>query len=526
LARDDAGARNPPASAVPPAAAPPEEPAVDRDAVFTAALAAATPIPVVTIALIAVNIAVFATMLAAGVSASNPTSPTLLLWGATYGPSLTHGEWWRLIAAMFVHVGLMHLLLNMYVLFAAGQFTERLFGSVGTLVLYLLAGFGGGIAGVWWHPLSVAAGASGAIFGLYGGVCGYLLVSRRSMPAGGATSLFANTVAFVVLNLVAGGFREHIDVAAHVGGLATGAALGCALAMPVGARLSARVRRASLVAATGVAVVALAVLRLPAVDDWPVEIGRVSALERTLTIGFSTAVRQVVAGQAAPDPFLRTVLARTLAPWQDERTRVLSLHLPEPERTKARKVAEYMTLRAAAWKTLADGVGSDDVELIKAAESEQEAALQSLRTVLPARDIDDQLARLRATRAAASAFSDAVTRMAAIESRTIDGYNDALRRLRSGRIDGTRFQRIVEGELLPPWNAERQRLQALRVLDDQAAPRRVVVDYMTRRAAAWQLIARGIGSNDRALVERGNAEDAAARKIAASRSAIALSSQR
>ena len=68
----------------------------------------------------------------------------------------THGEWWRILTAVFVHVGLMHLLVNMAILLNIGLFTERLFGNGGFTALYLLSGLGGSVA-------SLAVAARGGI---------------------------------------------------------------------------------------------------------------------------------------------------------------------------------------------------------------------------------------------------------------------------------------------------------------------------------------------------------------------------
>jgi membrane associated rhomboid family serine protease len=79
--------------------------------------------------LIAINVAVFVVMGARGVSLENPTPSALVAWGANYGPLVTRGQWWRLLTSMFVHIGVLHLLMNMLVLWSVGPFTERYFGT-------------------------------------------------------------------------------------------------------------------------------------------------------------------------------------------------------------------------------------------------------------------------------------------------------------------------------------------------------------------------------------------------------------
>ena len=81
---------------------------------------------------------------------------------ASYGPLELSTEWWRLFTAMFVHIGVIHIALNMYCLWSLGPLAERLFGRWKFLSLYLLSGVGGNVLSVALHPTLVAAGASGA----------------------------------------------------------------------------------------------------------------------------------------------------------------------------------------------------------------------------------------------------------------------------------------------------------------------------------------------------------------------------
>src|ERR1700689_3094817 len=117
---------------------------------------ATTPRPLITPILIAINLAVFAAMLASGFSFTNPKAESFLSWGADFGPLTTHGQWWRLVTAAFVHGSFLHLLMNMLILLSIGMFTERLFGRVGFIVLYLSAGIGGNLASLTLHPFTVS----------------------------------------------------------------------------------------------------------------------------------------------------------------------------------------------------------------------------------------------------------------------------------------------------------------------------------------------------------------------------------
>ena len=176
--------------------------------------------------LIGLNVAVFVLMTVRGVSVLAPTPDDLLAYGATFGPLTTHGDWWRLLSSTFVHIGIVHLLVNMWVLWTAGPIVERMFGSVSFAVAYLCAGLAGSIASVAWDPETVSAGASGAIFGIYGMLGAFLLRQRAALSTAVLSGLKVSALGFAGYNLLYGATQPGIDMAAHVGGLAGGFLIG------------------------------------------------------------------------------------------------------------------------------------------------------------------------------------------------------------------------------------------------------------------------------------------------------------
>ena len=95
--------------------------------------------------LIAINLLVFAAMLVGGAGFWHSPNGIQLTWGANFGPATQDGEWWRLFTAMFLHFGAMHLVLNCYALWDAGQLAERMYGHGRFLAIYLLSGLGGNL---------------------------------------------------------------------------------------------------------------------------------------------------------------------------------------------------------------------------------------------------------------------------------------------------------------------------------------------------------------------------------------------
>jgi rhomboid protease GluP len=231
---------------------------------FQERLHAATPSVWVTTAMVVINCMVFVAMSVRGVGFFSPTAHQVLPWGANFGPLTEAGEWWRLLTACFLHFGLLHIAVNMYVLVQVGPFTERLYGNARYLALYLLAGMGGNLAGLFFHPFNVGAGASGAIFGVLGGLLAFLLTQRGVVPTKAARGIAQIAVIFIVYNIVAAMVRPETDQVAHLGGLLTGFLAGCLLATPLrtgAAQL--RVGRALAVSMAFAAVGILAVHTLP-----------------------------------------------------------------------------------------------------------------------------------------------------------------------------------------------------------------------------------------------------------------------
>ena len=190
----------------------------------------------VTSCLLLLNLAFFGLMLAFGGSMWQTSTTVPLAWGANFGPATQDDQWWRLVTAMFVHFGVLHLGLNMLALWDVGRLVERLFGWWRFLLLYL----GGGVLGnllslVVQGNQAVSGGASGAIFGLYGALLVFLVRERRQVERREFRWVFGAAVVFTVLTLVMGQVLHGIDNAAHLGGLAGGALFGSLLVRPLSA---------------------------------------------------------------------------------------------------------------------------------------------------------------------------------------------------------------------------------------------------------------------------------------------------
>jgi rhomboid protease GluP len=168
----------------------------------------------------------------------------LVNWGANVGQLTVHGAWWRLLSCLFLHVSLLHLAVNMWVLWSAGRLTERLFGNVAFAVIYTAAGLMGGLLSIAWNPAVSSVGASGAIFGILGAYIAYLIHGDTKIPRPVMRARLIPTLLFIIFSILDGLLQSGIDNAAHAGGLLTGFLLGWAGAPMSGRQLetSAKVR--------------------------------------------------------------------------------------------------------------------------------------------------------------------------------------------------------------------------------------------------------------------------------------------
>jgi rhomboid protease GluP len=181
-------------------------------------------------------------MVARGVSTWSPTVDQLMHWGAdNAGSVLIYGQWWRIVTAMFVHVGILHLATNMWCLWNLGLLAEPLMGSFGLFAVYILTGAAGNLLSTWhsWvWPIRdsgsilfpAGAGASGAVFGIAGALIILLKSSRLPIPQYELKRLRKSVIYFAAINLVIGlsvnfgsGFTGvEIDNWAHIGGCLCG----------------------------------------------------------------------------------------------------------------------------------------------------------------------------------------------------------------------------------------------------------------------------------------------------------------
>lgn len=172
--------------------------------------------PVVTDIIIGICILVFIGMYIFGNGSSD--SNTLLSFGANLDTLIKSGEYYRLITCMFLHMGIWHLLCNMYSLHIVGNNIESLFGKYKFLIIYFISGISGSILSIAFSHNTILVGASGAIFGLLGALLYFGYYYRTYL----GNVMLSSVVQVILINLVIGFMIPGISNAAHIGGLIGG----------------------------------------------------------------------------------------------------------------------------------------------------------------------------------------------------------------------------------------------------------------------------------------------------------------
>nr|WP_320131857.1 rhomboid family intramembrane serine protease [uncultured Holophaga sp.] len=328
-----------------------------------------------TLLLIALNVLVFLAMLLSGSSLFSPGLADLLRWGASYSPRVTAGQGWRLFTCIFVHIGLIHLAFNMAVLWSIGSFMERFLGRAAFLVVYLLTGLAGSVASLWWNPFVVSAGASGAIFGLYGVLLGMLLADRGVLDRSAVRGLSRSALTFVGYNLVFGFLQSGIDMAAHLGGLVSGFICGLILAGRLGPQGIRGWGRTLQLAFGGLLVLALAAYTRPRTPDLQGALEAFFQAESHAVESYNAAVDKAKRGELGDGAFADELEGRILPGWRAARVRLESLSgLPARQEAQVDPIRRYAEARERAWELFAEALRTEDPAKAKEAMGYQREA--------------------------------------------------------------------------------------------------------------------------------------------------------
>jgi rhomboid protease GluP len=321
---------------------------------FDSRLKAFTRVTPVTGALLGVNVVVWIAMVWQGADWLEPSADVLTRWGAN-GPLAAEGQGWRLLAACFLHQGLLQLIFNQWALYQLGTLLERLVGHIGLALIYLISGFAAGLASLLARPEAVTAGSTPAIAGLLGAIITYHFRVRGALPPGVLSRLRASVFVFLAWNIGYGVFRHQMDNAGFLGGLATGLCGGLIVALPLAeASRYRRMFRNSLLAACGAALAFLAAFAVRP-SAFGGEIARYREVhERCLGI-YTEASQRMANDGIRPEQFVKIIEREVLPDWEEQQQRFRDLkELPERAAPLLKTIERSMELRAQTWQLEAD----------------------------------------------------------------------------------------------------------------------------------------------------------------------------
>src|SRR5258708_9350922 len=351
-----------------------------RPDAFRDALSARTRAPFLTAVVVLLNLLIFGLMLIGNGRMSD--AATLVQWGASAGPLTTNGQWWRLLTATFVHTGFVQLVLEMAALAQAGMLVERMAGHVAFTGLYLTSAAFAAAIGLWVDPLPVTAGASGAIFGMYGLLValiirGLLRRSSLTIPIPAVARLAPAAAMFIIYSWSMGGPQWTSGPATFV----IEFAVGMALTRNMAERKPPALRAAGL-AATVLAIAVVIAAPLRGTTDVRSEISRLIAVENRTTVSYQTASERFKRGTIERDALAR-VIERIIVPeLQATRSRLHAVAgaPPQPHPLGA-GADECLRLRRDSWLLRARALHESSMRLLRDADEKERTSLDALEKI-------------------------------------------------------------------------------------------------------------------------------------------------
>ncbi len=324
--------------------------------------------PTMTVLIMMANIVVFAVMVASGMDFMQPNAQTLLAWGADFGPRTLNGQWWRMVSCTFLHFGIVHLGMNMLVLWGLGRITERFVGSVGFAIAYMVSGVAGSIVSLAWNPHGISAGASGAVFGVAGTLLGFAVLRRDTMPAEVRGELLRNMAKFLILNSVIGVSVARIDMAAHLGGFFGGVICGLILSQPLATGMLAVRKFKNLITMMAASVLLpIGIMALPsAPPDVETEMQRLGKAEQEIYDLVNTSQELAAKGTIDDNELADRIQQQVLPRWSRYCEDIEGLSKQKyVNEDYFRRLIPYTQLREKSWRVMVEGLREQDPVKVK-----------------------------------------------------------------------------------------------------------------------------------------------------------------
>ena len=337
------------------------------------------PTPLVTICLVAINVTAFAWMLASGLDLASDQS--LIAWGGNFGPATTNGEWWRIFSSMFVHNGALALIVNCVCLLQIGSVIERIVGRAAFGAVYVATGVVASAVSLAMNPVTVTAGAAGALLGLLGFLIACVVWSRfpgsrLEIPLDTLKRLVPVTAVFVIYHTVTSGVGDAM-VLAGLGGMGCGVLLCRKISegQPGGFRVA-------VVAGVTMMLALDSVIPLRGMANVRPELEHVIALEARTGGDYKIAVAEFTKGRATSKALADFIQGSILPQVSAARARVDALDkVPASQQSLVASARVYLRLRDESWRLRAEALRKTSMAMLQQADGIEHASLIALQQV-------------------------------------------------------------------------------------------------------------------------------------------------
>jgi rhomboid protease GluP len=304
---------------------------------------------------------------------------TLLRAGASFGPRTANGEWWRLVTAIFVHRGLLTLLVDLTIIVAIGVRLERLVGPIAFALLFLSGGALANGVHLAAHPMAIRTGAWGATSTLVGALLAWVVNSLRtssefSIPRSTFRQIGALAALYLLASLAGDSEALTANLAAMVFGMTSGAVMmaGIADTKPAPWQLGA-------VGGAALAMGLVMVIPSHGVTDVRPEIARVLALEGRTAAPYDKAVSQFKRGTTTAEALAQMIDRQILPQVRQAGARLAALRgVPPEHQTLIADAEEYVRLRDESWALRSHALHTANMRGLRLADDRERASLDAL----------------------------------------------------------------------------------------------------------------------------------------------------
>jgi membrane associated rhomboid family serine protease len=336
--------------------------------------------PIVAIGLTAGTFALSAWVALAAGSLADPEK--LVSWGANFGPRTTNGEWWRLVAAMFIHGSVLGLIVNVAALLQVSIVLERVVGRPTLIAVYLSAGVFAGLVSLSVRPVDLTTGASGAVLGLYGLLLTSWMWGLIHQSPAVRLPMIAKIAPAATVFLVYHSFGGELARPAQTAALVTGFAGGLVLAHGFHVRKPSVRRLAVVVGATAVLAVLSAAPMRGLTDVRPL-VARILSVEKATAAAYDVQVAKFREGRASVEVLCSLIERKILPELQAAAAPLNAIRgVPAPHEPLTAAARDFVGLRLESWRLRVRGLRKSSMPTLRQADGVERKSLELFEKVI------------------------------------------------------------------------------------------------------------------------------------------------